>query len=52
MSSIRVLIVDDHRIVRQGLCHVCELADGLTVVGEAEDGREASKGMGLPRYVK
>lgn len=43
MSSIRVLIVDDHRIVRQGLCHVCELADGLTVVGEAADGREAIK---------
>jgi DNA-binding NarL/FixJ family response regulator len=41
MSSIRVLIVDDHRIVRQGLRHVCELADGLTVVGEAADGREA-----------
>jgi DNA-binding NarL/FixJ family response regulator len=43
MSSIRVLIVDDHRIVRQGLCHVCELADGLTVVGEAADGQEAIK---------
>jgi DNA-binding NarL/FixJ family response regulator len=43
MSSIRVLIADDHRIVRQGLRHVCELAGGLTVVGEAEDGREAVK---------
>jgi DNA-binding NarL/FixJ family response regulator len=42
MSSIRVLIADDHRIVRQGLRHVCELG-GLTVVGEAEDGREAVK---------
>ena len=42
MPSIRVLIADDHRIVRQGLCHVCELG-GLTVVGEAEDGREAVK---------
>jgi DNA-binding NarL/FixJ family response regulator len=41
MSSIRVLIVDDHRIVRQGLRHVCELAGGLTVVGEAQDGQEA-----------
>ena len=40
MSSIRILIADDHRIVRQGLRHVCELA-GLTVVGEAEDGQEA-----------
>ncbi len=43
MSSIRVLIVDDHRIVRQGLHHVCELAAGLTVVGEAANGREAIK---------
>jgi DNA-binding NarL/FixJ family response regulator len=42
MLSIRVLIADDHRIVRQGLRHVCELG-GLTVVGEAEDGREAVK---------
>jgi DNA-binding NarL/FixJ family response regulator len=42
MSPIRVLIADDHRIVRQGLRHVCEFG-GLTVVGEAEDGREAVK---------
>jgi DNA-binding NarL/FixJ family response regulator len=40
MPSIRVLIADDHRIVRQGLRHVCELG-GLTVVGTAQDGREA-----------
>jgi DNA-binding NarL/FixJ family response regulator len=42
MSTIRVLIADDHRIVRQGLRHVCEAA-GLIVVGEAEDGRQAVK---------
>jgi DNA-binding NarL/FixJ family response regulator len=41
MSSIRVLIADDHRIVRQGLRHVCEIAGGFTVVGEAEDGQAA-----------
>jgi len=41
MSSIRVLLADDHRIVLQGLRHVCELAGGFTVVGEAEDGRAA-----------
>jgi DNA-binding NarL/FixJ family response regulator len=40
MPPIRVLIADDHRIVRQGLRHVCELA-GLTVVGTAKNGREA-----------
>ena len=42
-SPIRVLIADDHRIVRQGLRHVCELAGNLAVVGEAEDGQEAVK---------
>lgn len=41
MASIRVLIADDHRIVRQGLRHVCEHAEGLIVVGEAQDGQEA-----------
>lgn len=43
MPNIRVLIADDHRIVRQGLRHVCELAGDLIVVGEAEDGQEAIK---------
>ncbi|MBN2677441.1 MAG: response regulator transcription factor [Anaerolineaceae bacterium] len=43
VSSIRVLIADDHRIVRQGLRQVCELAGGFTVVGESEDGREVVK---------
>jgi DNA-binding NarL/FixJ family response regulator len=43
MSLIRVLIADDHRIVRQGLRHVCELAGGFRVVGEAENGRQAVK---------
>lgn len=41
MTSIRVLLADDHRIMRQGLAHVCELAGGFTVVGEAEDGQQA-----------
>jgi len=41
MPSIRVLIVDDHRIVRQGLRHVCERTGGFEVVGEAQNGQEA-----------
>lgn len=41
VAAIRVLIADDHRIVRQGLRHVCEMVGGFTVVGEAEDGRAA-----------
>ena len=43
MSSIRVLIADDHTIVRQGLRHVCERTGGFVVVGEAENGQEALK---------
>ena len=38
---IRVLIVDDHAVVREGLRTFLELQDGLEVVGEASDGLEA-----------
>lgn len=39
--STRILLVDDHGIVREGLRSVLEREEGLEVVGEAEDGREA-----------
>jgi DNA-binding NarL/FixJ family response regulator len=38
---IRVLVVDDHPIVRQGLVGVLSDEDDLEVVGEASSGREA-----------
>jgi two-component system, NarL family, response regulator LiaR len=38
---IRVLIVDDHAVVREGLRAFLELQDGFEVVGEAADGQEA-----------
>jgi DNA-binding NarL/FixJ family response regulator len=38
---IRVLITDDHAVVREGLRAFLELQDGLEVVGEAGDGEEA-----------
>jgi DNA-binding NarL/FixJ family response regulator len=38
---IRVLIVDDHVVVREGLRTFLELQDGIEVVGEASDGTEA-----------
>ena len=41
-TKIRVLIVDDHSIVRQGLRTFLELQDGIEVVGEASDGEEAA----------
>lgn len=40
-ESIRVLIVDDHQVVRQGLCNFLELQEDIQVVGEAGDGEVA-----------
>jgi NarL family two-component system response regulator LiaR len=40
-DAIRVLIVDDHSVVREGLQAFLQLQDGLEVVGEAADGEEA-----------
>jgi two-component system, NarL family, response regulator LiaR len=40
-STIRVLVVDDHAVVREGLRTFLELQDGIEVVGEAGDGLEA-----------
>lgn len=41
MSSIRVVLVDDHAIVRTGLRAVLGAAEEIQVVGEASGGREA-----------
>jgi DNA-binding NarL/FixJ family response regulator len=38
---IRVLIADDHTVLRHGLRLILNQADGLTVVGEAADGEDA-----------
>lgn len=38
---VRVLVVDDHRIVREGLVSMLGEQPGLEVVGEAADGEEA-----------
>jgi NarL family two-component system response regulator YdfI len=40
MNPIRVMITDDHLIVREGLRMLLETADDLEVVGEATDGAE------------
>ena len=40
-TTIRVLIVDDHWIVRQGLKTSLSGVEGIEVVGETSDGREA-----------
>jgi DNA-binding NarL/FixJ family response regulator len=40
-EPIRVLVVEDHNVVRQGLVALLKVVDGLEVVGEAADGVEA-----------
>jgi two-component system response regulator NreC len=37
---IRVLLADDHRMLREGIRALLERQDDITVVGEASDGRE------------
>jgi DNA-binding NarL/FixJ family response regulator len=40
-EPVRVLIVDDHAVVRQGLITFLELQEEIEVVGEASNGKEA-----------
>lgn len=46
MSKIRILIVEDHHVVRQGLVALINSVDDMEVVGEAADGQ---KGVDLHR---
>ena len=41
MAKIRLMIVDDHEIVRMGMRALFELESDITVVGEASNGAEA-----------
>jgi DNA-binding NarL/FixJ family response regulator len=38
---IRVLVVDDHAILRDGIRSILESQDDIIVIGEASDGVEA-----------
>ncbi len=40
-QTIRVMVVEDHNVVRQGLVALLRLVDGIEVIGEAADGVEA-----------
>jgi DNA-binding NarL/FixJ family response regulator len=40
-TSIRVMVVEDHHVVRQGLVALLNVAEGIEVVSEAGDGVEA-----------
>jgi DNA-binding NarL/FixJ family response regulator len=48
-DAIRVMLVDDHAVVRRGLRGFLELLKDMDVVGEAENGREA---LGLCRRLR
>ncbi len=47
MAKTRIMIVDDHEVVRLGLLTVFELESDLTVVGEACNGLEALAKIGV-----
>ena len=40
-NTIRVMLADDHAVVRAGICQFLEQADDINVVAEADDGQEA-----------
>jgi DNA-binding NarL/FixJ family response regulator len=40
-ENIRVLVVEDHHVVRQGLVALLNVVEGIEVIGEAADGVEA-----------
>lgn len=41
MSEVKVLVADDHKLVREGICKLLNIFPDMEVVGEAEDGLEA-----------
>lgn len=47
MTGIRILVVDDHAVIRSGLRKVFMVSRDLEAVGEAKDGVEAVQMAGL-----
>ncbi|ACL70928.1 response regulator [Halothermothrix orenii] len=45
MKPTKVLVADDHDLVREGICKLLELYEDIKVVGEAGDGLETVKGV-------
>lgn len=41
MKTIRLLLVDDHQVVREGLRRMIEMEENIKVIGEASNGAEA-----------
>ncbi len=49
VPKIRIVVADDHAIVRQGTCHLLQREPDLEVVGEASDGEAAVRVIGQLR---
>ncbi len=43
MDKIQVLIVDDQRLVREGIASILDIQDGITVIGTADNGVTGTK---------
>ena len=41
MDKIRVLLADDHTVLRQGIAQALELQEDMVVVAQASNGQEA-----------
>ena len=50
VKPVRVLIVDDHEVVRVGLRTVLSREDGITVVGEVATATDAVFGVDMARH--
>jgi DNA-binding NarL/FixJ family response regulator len=48
-DAIRVLVVDDHRVVREGIRSYFALLDDIEAAGEASDGRAALDALALTK---
>lgn len=48
-AEIRIVLADDHTLVRQSVCKLLDGTEGMTVVGEAADGLQAVDMMRLHR---
>ena len=46
MAEIKIVIVDDHEMVRNGLSVMLEREEDFTVIGEANNGKEAVELVG------
>jgi len=43
MNEIRVLLTDDHAVVRSGIVRLLERSDNITIIGEADSGEQGYK---------